>query len=177
MSDTFDALFDQFQFTAYRLEAMPSYAVSTEDALYRSFVDGTSRPERSVRTSPWMRRIAVTTARGKTWSRTRVIDSPLTEYQRFQMPAYQESQVVGEGITLVDRADAGEVGPDFWLFDTDHSGACAAVMQYSTDGTPGGFDLVRDPDVLAELRTVRRRLDEIAVPLADYLATTGGPRG
>lgn len=169
MSGDFDALFDTFAHTAYRLETLPAYAIPREDASYRAFLDGTPRPERSVRTSPWMRRLAVTTTAGKVWTRTRVHDTPLTDYQRFQMPAYLESQTVGDSTSFVDRARVGDLGPDFWLFDhgTDH--CRAAVMRYSPTGEFLGFDLVTDPHRLDEMARVRDHAQDGAVPLAEFV--------
>lgn len=169
MSGDFDALFDTFTHTAHRLETLPAYAVPREDPGLRAFRDGTARPERSVRTSPWMARIAVTTAAGKVWTRTRVLDTPLTEYQRFSLSAYVESQTVGEGIALVDRSLVGDLGPDFWLFDrgTDH--ARAAVMRYDAGGRFEGHELVVDPVELAELGRRADVAGEHAVPLAEFL--------
>jgi hypothetical protein len=80
--EEFDDAFDQFRVSAFRLETMQYYSVSAEDARIRAFREGTPRPERSVRTSPWLRRIALTTAAGKLWSRVHVIKEPLSEYLR-----------------------------------------------------------------------------------------------
>jgi hypothetical protein len=170
VTSDFDALFDTFTHSAYRLEALPDYAVSREDALMRAFLEGSARPERSVRTSPWMRRIAVTTAAGKVWTRTRVHDTPLTEYQRFQLPAYIEAQAVGDRTSLVDRSLLGDVGPDFWLFDAETARPYAAVMHYSADGQFEGFDHITNLDRLAELADIRRAAEEHAVPLPEFLA-------
>lgn len=170
MTAGFDALFDSFTHSAYRLETLPAYAVSVEDAAMRAFRDGTARPERSVRTSPWLRRVAVTTAAGKVWQRTRVHDTPLTEYQRFQIPAYIESLAAGDATSLVPREVARYDGPDFWLFDggTDH--ARVAVMLYGPAGEFNGFELVTEPGRVAWFVQRRREVAEFAVPLAEFLA-------
>ncbi len=170
MSGDFDALFDRFTYSAYRLEALPAYAVSREDPALRAFLDGTARPERSVRTSPWMRRVAVTTAAGKVWSRTRVIDTPLTDYQRFELPAYLESLAVGDATSVVDRSVVGDLGPDFWLFDSGTDNAHAAVMNYGDTGEFEGFELVTDPTRIADLERRRAAAEEHAVPILQFVA-------
>jgi hypothetical protein len=167
----FDALFDSFTHSAYRLEALPSYAVSREDAFMRSFLEGTARPERSVRTSPWMRRIAVTTAAGKVWTRTRVHDIPLTEYQRFQLLAYVEALAVGDRTSLVARSAVGNLGPDFWLFDAETDHPFAAVMHYTDDGEFEGFEHVAGATRISMLTSVRRRVEAHEVPLLEFLAS------
>lgn len=100
--DEFNAAFDTFRVSAFRLETLQQYAISAEDTALRAFREGLPRPERSVRTSPWMRRIATTTIAGKSWSRVRLVLHPLTEYVRYELISYVESVVVGEEIRLVD---------------------------------------------------------------------------
>ncbi len=172
MSGDFDALFDTFTHTAFRYEALPSYAIAREDASYQAFLTGTPRPERSVRTSPWMRRIAVSTAAGKQWARTRVVDNPLTAYQRFQIPAYLESLAVGDRTSIVQRDRIPDLGPDFWLFDELSDTPRVAVMHYTADGQFEGFDLVTEFAAVREFIHRRGFVEASAVPLAEFLATS-----
>ena len=169
MSGGFDALFDQFQHTAFRYEGLPEYRVDEEVPRIQAWREHRARPERSVRTSDWLRRIAVTTAQGKQWSRVRAVDWPLPEYLRYVLAGYLENQAVGDRTLLVDRVHAS-AGRDFWLFDggTDH--AVAALMNYDHDGRFLGFELVTDRDALADLEETRHRLLEHAVPLNEWLA-------
>lgn len=174
---TFDALFDSFDHTAFRLEALPAYAVGgSEGERLHAFREGLPRPERSVRTSPWLARIAMTTATaGKSWSRVRVVDTPLTDYQRYQMESLRESQAAGEEILVVTRTQVGDVGPDFWLFDADTPGAHAVQLNYGPGGEFGGFQQV-PTDRLAEIHERRDRALAAAVPLNVFLAE-GRSRG
>lgn len=178
MTAGFDALFDTFTHSAHRLETLPAYAIPDEDPSYLAFRDGLPRPERSVRTSQWMRRIALTTAAGKTWSRTRVIDTPLTEYQRWQIPAYLESQTVGEQIRVVRREEVvlGE-GPDFWLFDDDTDVPWAVLMEYGPGGEFTGFEVRRDRASLDELIRRRHEAEAMSIALAEFVVVLGGDRG
>jgi hypothetical protein len=105
------------------------YSVSAEDARMRAFREGTPQPERSVRTSPRLRRIALTTAAGKSWSRVHIIQEPLSEYLRYELIGYVESMVVGEEIRLA-YPPQGQSLIDFWLFDA---------------GTPGAFVVLPRP--------------------------------
>jgi hypothetical protein len=172
----FDALFDTFTHSAYRLETLPAYGVPQEDESFRAFLHGEPRPERSVRTSPWMRRIALTTAAGKQWSRTRVLDTPLTDYQRYQLPAYLESQAVGEQIRITPRFTSVDT-PDFWLFDDETDQPWAIVLDYSDRGEFTGHRVVRHPSVIKALRMRRHAYDSRSIPLAEYLTLAGGGRG
>ena len=116
----FPDCFDEFRVSAFRLETLRQYAVPAEDERIAAFREHRPLPERSVRTSPWLRRIADTTAAGKRWSRVHVVDEPLSEYVRFEMVTYRESAQAGEEIRIADRrADPAldALQTDFWLFD------------------------------------------------------------
>lgn len=176
--DEFAALFDSFQSTAFRWESLPVYEVGgTEQQQIEAFREGRARPERSVRTSPWMARIATSTVAGKGWSRIRVVDDPLTEYQRFQMGGYVESQAVGEQIEIVTRARSTRSGPDFWLFDSGTGNARAVLMHYDPAGRPDRKELVLDAATLSELDAVRRDEAANAIALNEFLASRGVPIG
>lgn len=170
----FDSLFDTFHSTVFRLEALPAYAVGGDERKrIEAAEQGAPRPERSVRTSRWLARIATTTVAGKAWSRVRVVDDPLTDYQRRQLVSYAESQAVGEQIHLVRRVEVGEVGVDFWLFDGGTSFARAVLMHYHPDGSLDRRELVDAQGDLDELEARRRRVEQAAVPLNEFLAGAG----
>jgi len=169
----FDALFDRFSGEVFRLETLQCYAVSEEDKGLRAFRDGTPRPERSVRTSPWLARIAVTTTEGKRWSRVHVVEHPLSEYLRYELLGYIESAAVGEEIRIADRAadpDLDELGPDFWLFDAESSDAYAVLVQYDKQGEVLGFEYTADQNVLDWCRTQRATALQHSLALNTYLA-------
>lgn len=172
-ASTFDAYFDHFARTAVRLETLPAYDVGGAEAeRIRAWRDGRPRPERSVRTDPWLARIAVTTATaGKQWRRVRVVDDPLTWYQRQQLQSYGESQAAGERIVIARRADVPDPGPDVWLFDMGTLNAGALVMDYAPGGKWRGYEEVTDPAALAEIADRVRRVEEHAVPLNVFLAS------
>ncbi|MGH3320568.1 MAG: DUF6879 family protein [Streptosporangiaceae bacterium] len=175
----FDACFDRLQSDVFRLETLQHYAVSEEDQRFRAFREGTPRPERSVRTSPWLARIAVTTTQGKHWRRVHVVDHPLSEYLRYELVGYVESSAAGEEILIADRtAHAGlaELAVDFWLFDASTAHAYAVLMRYDRDGHPVAFDYAEDSDTLDRCRFERDLTVAHAVPLNAYLTSQRGRR-
>lgn len=174
IGEDFAALYDQFTHTAFRMECRQTYAVPAEDASTRAFREGLPRPERSVRTSPWLRRIAVTTAQGKDWSRLRLVEWPLTEYTRHELLGFVESQAAGERIMLADRAEVGYDGPDFWLFDAGTDRARAGLLHYTDDGEIKHRELVADPGYTAWLTEVKDQALRGAVPLNTFLAAVDG---
>lgn len=168
------ACFDLFERTAERLEVLPAYAVGgAEEERLRAFRLGLARPERSVRTSPWLARIARTAAGGKSWRRIRVLGWPLTEYQRYQLAGYQESAAAGDVIRIADRSahpELAALGRDFWLFDADGPQPFAALMSYDEAGAYLGSEITTVPVVVERCRSELRLAGRYAVPLDTYLA-------
>src|SRR5260370_36240383 len=97
--------FDQFTATAWRLETRQEYTGSGDAERLEAFRQHRPRPERSVRTSPWLARMARTTVEGKEWGRCHIITRPLSTYLKMELISYQESAVAGEQITIADRGD------------------------------------------------------------------------
>ena len=172
--DEFDALFDRFAGSAFHLETHQNYAISEEDERLRAFLEGLPRPERSVRTSPWLRRVAVTTAAGKRWGRVHIIEHPLSQYLRYQLIGYVEAQATGEDIRLADRGEHPELtalGPDSWLFDAGTEQAFGVLLHFDDAGHLLDIDAVRDTAGIAELERQREVALAHSVSLAEYLAT------
>jgi len=166
--DEFNAAFDEFRVSAFRLECLQTYAVSAEDARLQAFREGRPRTERSVRTSPWLARIAATTLAGKVWTRVRLVHHPLTEYTRYELIGFVESQAVGEQIRIVDlntHPELSQLGPDFWLFDAGEPDQFAIIMRYQA-GSVLGYERTTDVD------WCRKQWDAAlaaSISLAEYL--------
>lgn len=169
-----NACFDLFDHTADRLEVLAAYAAGgAEEERLRAFRLGLPRPERSVRTSPWLARIARTTAEGKSWRRIRVLGWPLTEYQRYQLIGYQESAAAGDVIRIADRSAHPELAAldrDFWLFDGDGPQPFAALMSYDDAGAYLGSEITTAPEAVDRCKAALRVGGRYAVPLDTYLA-------
>ncbi|WP_328996332.1 hypothetical protein OG394_16940 [Kribbella sp. NBC_01245] len=171
--DEFDSHFDRFATDVFRLETLQTYAVSEEDSRIHAFRNGTPRPVRSVLNTPWLARIAVTTVAGKSWQRVHVVDHPLSEYLRYELVGYVESQAAGEQISIAERAadpSLAELSKDFWLFDADSTDAYVVLMDYDGDGQFIGFEHSTDPAILQRCRTERDLALKHSVGLNTYLA-------
>jgi hypothetical protein len=168
--DEFSAAFDAFRHSALRLETLQQYSVSAEDETVRAFREGLPRPERSLRTSPWLQRIATTTMAGKTWTRIRLVRHPLTEYVRLELLAYIESAAVGEQIRIVDldqHPELASLGPDFWLFDADEPDEFAICIHYhDADGSVRGYERINHISWCKDQRDAALRG---SISLAEYL--------
>jgi hypothetical protein len=176
----FDAVFDGFVTSptstrVFRLEAYQHYHVPSDDPFMAAFRNREPRPSRSVRTSPWLARVANSViSGGKQWQRVHLIREPLSEYLQMEMQGYVESQAAGEEIFLAD-ADGptlSSLGPDFWLFDDPAhvGGGYAVLMHYDQAGQPQSFEFVDDAGRLDALRVQRDTAMERSVDLNEFLA-------
>lgn len=173
----FDTLFDQFKHTAFRLEGRAAYDVGGQEAVrLAAWRDRQPRPERSVRTDPWLARIATTTAAGKRWSRLRVVDEPLSDYERFELfsGTYLEALACGDDTRVVRRSEAGPAAEhaDFWLFDRGTTEVRGFLMRYSPEGQFLGLDWAG----AEQLQVMTHIADHVMVaadPIAVVLASRG----
>lgn len=168
----FEAAFNNFRVSAFRLECRQTYAVSDEDARLRAFREGLPRPERSIRTDPWLRRIAATTLVGKVWTRVRLVTHPLTEYTHYELIGFREARAVGDQILILDldeHPDLLALGPDFWLFDAGELDEFAITIRYDDDGAVNGYEQA-DPKRCREQATIAKAHAET---LAEFLARHG----
>lgn len=157
--------------TAFRLETLQHYA-GDEDEL-DEFRRGLPLREWSVRTSPYLRKLAESTLAGQQWSRIHVVDRPLSDYLRFEMASYVSSAAAGEQIMITDRSadpELGELRRDFWLLDEELPGACALLMHYDDRGVLLAATARSDGDTLAWCRRARFLAASHAIPLNDYIA-------
>jgi hypothetical protein len=168
------ANYDRFTTSAFRLECLPQYRAPSETASLEAFLRGDPRPERSVRTQPWLARIARTTVVDrKSWSRVHIVDFPLSDYVRYELVGYVESQAVGEEIRILNRADHprfADLHEDFWLFDETTDQPFAHTQLYGADGEYVGARPVSDPETLSRYATVKEQVLALAHPLNVFLA-------
>lgn len=167
---SFQALFDAARHSVFRLEAHQTYAVPADDEELVAFRTGAPRPERSVRTSPWLRRMALQAVNGVEWRRLRVVQQPLTEYTRFELIAFVESQATGEQIRLTD--DPTEVD-DFWLIDCGTPDAVGVWMHYDDAGNLLARQRVEEAGVLLAMDDAQQSLWPSGTPLNVWLADRG----
>jgi uncharacterized protein DUF6879 len=165
--------FEVFTVSAFRLETLRAYAARGEEDRLRAFRRGLPLPERPARTSRWLRRIAATTATGKSWHRVRVLDRPLSEHECYRLLGYRESAEAGEVIRIADRSSCPALAPlarDFWLFDADGARPFAALLNYDHAGEYLGAAVTTEPAVIMACVTARNLAQQYSVPLGAYLA-------
>ena len=159
----------EFSSSAYRLETLPTYTEPDEaDALAR-FLAG---QDPGLDTSWWESLVARHRAAGHTMTRVRVLSEPLSDYARFQLPYYARFARAGEDIRIIATPAGSWPGGlprrDYWLFDDTDLWA----LTYTPDGGFQHADLIIDAALVAEHRRWRDHALSMAIPLADYLATS-----
>jgi hypothetical protein len=176
--DILDECFRSFRHSALRLETLPVYAVSGEAERIQAWREGRARPERSVRTSEYLREVATNVLAGRERTRVRIVDHPLSEYCRYQMAAYIESAAAGEQIRIVVRGggsnQAGQdldIVDDFWFFDQGTEHERAVLPHYDAKGAPTGAHLATEPE-LASCRKLWAIAYKHSVHINEYLATS-----
>ncbi|MBT2488118.1 hypothetical protein J7E96_06165 [Streptomyces sp. ISL-96] len=160
--EEFGALFDTFERTAFRLETLDEYDVEEEREEIARFLAGEGMgPEWT--DNPWVRSM---TDKGKHVARVHVLQSPLTDYLRYELAAYPGNIKAGESIGIIDQTEQPVTGlpdHDFWLFDD----TAVYRMHYTEAGAFIGGELL-PPERLPEYQEYRDRALAAAVPFANY---------
>lgn len=161
--------------SAFRLETLQYYAGDDEEL--DEYRRGLPLREWSVRTSPYLRRLAAATLAGQQWSRVHVVTQPLSDYVRFELASYIGSAAVGEQIAIADVSASAElsslIGHDFWLVDDDRDDTAALMMSYGSGGDFQGASETSDPATLEMCRAARRLAWRHAVGLNAFIASAG----
>ncbi|MER5769540.1 DUF6879 family protein [Streptomyces sp. NPDC001985] len=164
--ETFGSYFESFKHTAWRFESRRGYASDRDSQEYQRWLasgDVEANPS-----SPWYANIERQVALGKRIGRVRVVDSPLTEEQRYLTAAATVDGAAGEDIRHLWRPDAQRLqlpGEDFWLFDSRY----ALVLHFDDADEYLGAELVEDPVVIARFCQIRDAAWHHAVKHTDFL--------
>jgi len=171
-SEEFDRLFQTFERTAFRLEALDRYAVPIEDEPVRRFLAG--EPVDTDWLTPYLTLVQRAAAAGKRLQRVRVVSEPPTDndYLRYEFAYYPYSIAAGEDIRVLSRAQAERLDlpdRDFWLFDS----RLVALMRFDRDGHLHGVELTDEPQVVARCCYWRDAALHHATSFERYVAEHG----
>lgn len=142
----FSEWFSRFRFSCFRLETLPLYAGSGEDASLAAFLSGRWPPPDAER-QDWARLVRAATQSGRSMQRVHVVTEPLSDYLRFEIGwSYPQSIAAGEDVRILPLVDAAQwpadiPREDFWLFDFTE----LFTMIYDSDGRWLGIERVTDP--------------------------------
>jgi hypothetical protein len=166
----FQRLFDDFRYTAYRLEALQVYGVPYEMAEFARFQAGEARGE-FPGIARWADRVARGVRAGKRFHRVHVVTEPLSDYVRFECAwAYRHTVAAGEDVRIAAVPEGqwpdGLPRFDYWLFDS----SVLVRMNYADDGTFVSAELVDDPEQVVQANAWRDQAVHLSVPFAEYAA-------
>jgi hypothetical protein len=117
--------------------------------------------------NPWLAEVRAATREGRAFKRVRVLDEPLTEYQRWQLDVTPANIAAGEEVRLLFRGQVGQLGlpdHDFWLFDD----AAVARMSYDQEQFAGA-QLITHPAEVDRYRRWKEVAWHDAVSFAEYV--------
>lgn len=156
------SLFANHTIEAFRLEILPQYHVAGEwDNFQEYLTSGKLIADPDL--VDYLRAAALKMRDGVKHIRARVVDTPLNDYQRFEIGiGYIPSAALGTEFFFMERANfetmlRNEFGgnfpaQDFWLFDKKD----LAVMHYDEQGRFTGFEIVTNPKVIQACLILRQ---------------------
>jgi hypothetical protein len=152
-----DPFFDAIRREAFRLEALPEYAVPVESAGLRAYLSGEPF-QKSEAGQAFNEYIRGQVDAGVTWHRVRVVRSPLTEYERWECEwVYTLSEQVGHHTFVLDLAETPGPPP-------------LPRFHYDDEGRFLGADPIKAPEHVAEHVRYRDAALAAAVPFPRYWA-------
>ncbi|MFF3129749.1 DUF6879 family protein [Streptomyces sp. NPDC057908] len=171
--EAFLRLFEDFAHSAFRLEVRTSYGIPDEDEPYRRFLAGEDPGLDWF--APWLDLMRAETRKGKRIERVRVIDTPPSDYLRFELWGTPHNLAAGEDIRYLGRDQAKELDLpdyDFWVFDS----RAVARLQFGEHDRFLGVVLSDEPaDVLRHVQW-REVAWHHAITFEDYERENTPPR-
>lgn len=163
--DEFGVMLRSFKRSAFRLETRKSYALGYERKDFERFLAGTPvRPPLLDWWRPWLEQIKRLTGEGKTVSRVRVLDSPASDYQRWEAWGSRWNIEAGESVSYLPRKWAEQLqlpmDHDWWLLD----GERVILMWFTEDDEIDHKTLTDDPATVARYVQWRDLAVQNAIP-------------
>lgn len=158
-------LFRDFKHTAWRLETRTGYGSDRKSERWRRWVDGEDIGTDPI--STWELNVQAATTEGRRFERVRLVDTPVTEGQRFLMASAPGNVAAGEDIRNLGRADAERLGLpdwDFWLFDS----RILMRFAFDEDDTTLGVIITEDPPEVLAACQARDKAWHHAIRTADF---------
>jgi hypothetical protein len=165
----FSTLFLNVQRSARRLENRNRYDVDYETPEREAFLAGERPSERPVRHNAWDRNLQHKTGIGVRFERVRIMDEPLTPYNRFMIWGNAQNRRNGEDIRYLTRSRANELAlpdHDFWVLDSTQ----LVLMRFTADDRPLGHELITDPELIARHEHWIDQAMAYSIPWTDYVA-------
>ena len=138
--DAFSALFAIAERSVLRLESRRHTEIESERVRLRAFLADQLPAVREWAPDGWTDMVGQHTVVGRPFRRVRVMDDPLTDYNRYMIWSGSHNVRSGEEVRYLACADANALdlpGHDFWVFDS----ARLVELRFTDDGRPLDHDL------------------------------------
>jgi hypothetical protein len=160
---------NNFKESAFRLEALPEYRVEQEAEWFAEWQRSGKVPELTPDNDSWCKLVSEAKSAERRMERVRLVTTPLTEYERFELATFRDSVAAGEEIRVCHRESWERIAKadnlsDFWLFDDETT----IMLKYDAEGR---FQGTEDGERLVCIRQRDLALEH-SIPLADFLART-----
>jgi hypothetical protein len=154
------------------LEVRRRYNPSYEGESLRKFLAG--EPDDLSWMQAWLRMVRESTAEGRRLARVRVVDLPMSDWNRYSYALAEHNIAAGEEIRYLtrDEAPAKLPGYDYWLFDSSK----LIVMRFDDADRFVGGELVEDPSEVVRANYCRDAAWHRAVRRDDFADEPSGQR-
>jgi hypothetical protein len=129
--------------SVFRWEGLRTYSVDSDGGDFERYVNGQPGPSMT-RKQGWLNLLRKEFARGVHWHRVRLIQPPLSDYERYACEwSYQFNTAAGDDCRILDTSEMRlpHIGVrDFWLVDNQR----VADMHYDDAGHYLGAELSVD---------------------------------
>ena len=127
------------------MEARSRYNPGYEGDSLRKFLKG--EPDDLPWLQAWLGMVREATAVGRRFSRVRVVDLPMSDYNRFGFAVSRHNIVAGEDIRYLDHGRAmGLPDHDYWLFDS----RTLVVMRFDDADRFVGGEVIDHPAAIVQ---------------------------
>jgi hypothetical protein len=121
----------------------------------------------------WLRMVQEAAAEGRQFARVRVVDLPMSDWNRYSYVLAAHNIKAGEDIRYIGRNDARDLPDyDFWLFDSSK----LVVMRFDEADRFVGGELVEDPAEIVQANYWRDAAWHKAVRRDDFASEPSGKR-
>lgn len=161
-------LFDDFTYSAFRLETLQLYNVSYEENDFTRFLAGRERSEPPGIAS-WVDTVRRGRATGRLFHRVHVVTEPLTDYVRFECAwSYRDTVAAGEDVRIISTTSTSwpisVPHVDYWLFDS----SVIASMVYDMEGRFAYGFISDESSDLADAIKWRDTATRLSMPFARF---------
>lgn len=174
IGEEWNAQFQSFKQSAYRLETLQAYAEPYESSPFNQYRRG-ALPDPSFM-AEWCKMVKAHIDAGRSMRRVHIVDLPLSEYMRFEIECcYKDTGLAGEDIRLLNRAKLSAellkaTQEDFWFFDD----TTVMVNDYDQTGALYQARITADPKAVAYYSSVDRKTWDLSVPFREFYRTHTG---